>query len=74
MSETIPLKLTAKDFKTDQEVSRLLSLPVLAVVPVMQSVAERKWALRKRLLLGVGCAATVAGCLALVVYTFIRSA
>ena len=68
------LEYRDKSFKTDQEVSRLLSLPVLAVVPVMQSAGERKWALRKRLLIGVGCAATVAGCLAVVVYTFLRSA
>jgi polysaccharide chain length determinant protein (PEP-CTERM system associated) len=59
-------------FKTDDEVSSLLALPVLAVVPAMTSDAERRTRLRRRIAVGVGLGSTVAGCLALVVYTFVR--
>jgi polysaccharide chain length determinant protein (PEP-CTERM system associated) len=66
------LEYRDKSFKTDTEVMQVLSLPVLAVVPRMQSPAERKWAFRKRLALNVACGTTVTVCLAVVVYTFIR--
>jgi protein tyrosine kinase modulator len=66
------LEYLDKSFKNDQEVMRVLSLPVLAVVPFMQSASERKWAFRKRVLFNIGCSTVVVGCLAVVVYTFIR--
>ena len=59
-------------FKTDDEVAHHLALPVLAVVPLMQSDQERRSASKRRLLLGVGLGSTVAGCLAVLVYTFVR--
>jgi polysaccharide chain length determinant protein (PEP-CTERM system associated) len=59
-------------FKTDEEVARLLELPVLAVVPVMQSEVERRVTRRRRWLMHTGLATTVAGCLAVLVYTFVR--
>jgi len=40
-------------FKTDQEVSALLALPVLALVPLMSSEKERATARRRRLLVNV---------------------
>jgi polysaccharide chain length determinant protein (PEP-CTERM system associated) len=65
------LEYRDRTLKTDDEIAQLLSLPVLAVVPLMQSAAEAQWAFRKRLVLGLGFGATVAGCLAIVAYTLI---
>jgi polysaccharide chain length determinant protein (PEP-CTERM system associated) len=58
-------------FKTDYEVAGLLSLPVLAVVPLMRSDAERRAEFRKQLLLNLGLGSTVAVCLAVLAYTFV---
>lgn len=65
------LEYRDRTFKADDEVTRLLSLPVLAVVPMMQSAAEKKWAFRKRLMVGSACATTVIACFAVVAYTII---
>jgi polysaccharide chain length determinant protein (PEP-CTERM system associated) len=59
-------------FKTDDEVTNLLTLPVLAVVPLMQSDEDRERANKRRLVAGVGFGSTVLGCLAVLVYTFVR--
>ena len=59
-------------FKTDTEVTTVLTLPVLAVVPLMQSDEDRSRATRRRLFMGVGLGSTVLGCLAVLVYTFVR--
>ena len=59
-------------FKTDDEVARILTLPVLAVVPLMQSAADERRAFRNRLLIGAGLGTTVLGCLAVVLYTMVR--
>jgi polysaccharide chain length determinant protein (PEP-CTERM system associated) len=61
-----------KSFKTDEEITRVLSLPVLAVVPVMMTPAEQRWVSRRRLLLSFGCGTIVTACLAVVAYTFIH--
>jgi polysaccharide chain length determinant protein (PEP-CTERM system associated) len=58
-------------FKTDDEVTTQLACPVLAVVPLMQSDQDRRKATRRRWLMGFGLGSTVAGCLAIVVYTFV---
>ena len=58
-------------FKTDEEVAAQLACPVLAVVPLMQSDADRKKAVRRRLVMGIGLGSTVAGCLALLAYTLV---
>ena len=60
-----------QSFKADHEIVRLLALPVLAVVPTMQSVAEKKWAFRKRLLIASACTTTVLLGFAVVTYTFL---
>jgi polysaccharide chain length determinant protein (PEP-CTERM system associated) len=65
------LEFRDKSFKTDEEVLSVLSLPVLAVVPVMQSAAERKQQFRRQMILGIGLGSTVAGCLAVVAYSFL---
>jgi protein tyrosine kinase modulator len=58
-------------FKTDTELGGYVSLPVLAVVPVMMSGKEEKKAFRQRLLLNVSCGSAVLVCVALLTYTFI---
>lgn len=60
-----------KSFKTDTELSSVLALPVLAVVPLMESEAERRAAFRKRIFLTAGLGSTVAICAAVVAYAFI---
>jgi polysaccharide chain length determinant protein (PEP-CTERM system associated) len=59
-------------FKTDAEVTDLLALPVLAVVPIMQSDDDRRRATKRKVLVGIGLGSTVVGCLAVLVYTFVR--
>ena len=66
------LEYRDRTFKTDEEVARVLSLPVLAVIPLMRTAAEHKWALRRRICLVLGFSTTVAACLAIVAYTFIH--
>ncbi len=58
-------------FKTDEEVTTQLACPVLAVVPLMQSDQDRRKSTRRRWLMGFGLGSTVAGCLAILVYTFV---
>jgi polysaccharide chain length determinant protein (PEP-CTERM system associated) len=65
------LEYRDESFKVDHEVVRLLALPVLAVVPTMQSPTERKWAFQKRMLTAAACATTVLLGLAVVTYTLI---
>jgi protein tyrosine kinase modulator len=65
------LEYRDSSFKTDEEVTNVLALPVLAVVPVMQSDAERRRAFRWHVLTGLGLGSMVAVCLAVVIYTFV---
>jgi hypothetical protein len=65
------LEYRDKTFKTDEEVARVLSLPVLAVIPLMRTAAEQKWAWRRRACVALGFGTTVAACLAIVAYTFL---
>jgi succinoglycan biosynthesis transport protein ExoP len=60
-----------RSFKTDSELASVLALPVLAVVPLMESEAERRANFRKRLILNAGLGSTVIVCAALVAYTFV---
>jgi protein tyrosine kinase modulator len=66
------LEYRDSSFKTDTEVTTVLTLPVLAVVPLMQSDEDRDRATRRRLFMGFGLGSTVLGCLAVLVYTFVR--
>jgi len=61
-----------RGFKTDSDVARILSLPVLAVVPFMQSDRDLRRSRRRRWILHMGFGSVVAGCMAFVAYTFIR--
>ena len=58
-------------FQLDGEVTRITGLPVLAVVPLMLSSADRKRAFRWRWLTHIGLGGTVVGCLAVLGLTFI---
>ena len=58
--------------KTDEEVSGVLGLPVLAVVPHMESDKQRRKVLRRRVVVGVCLGSTVTACLAVVAYTLLR--
>jgi len=60
-------------FKTDDEVLRLLALPVLAVVPLMQSDQERGRSFRRRLAVSLVLGTAVVGCMAIVAYTFVTA-
>jgi polysaccharide chain length determinant protein (PEP-CTERM system associated) len=58
-------------FKTDDDITRVLALPVLAVVPVMQSTLEKRLAFRRGLLFSLSMCALVSVCLGVVVlFTF----
>lgn len=58
-------------FKTDRELVNVLALPVLAVVPWMESDTDQRAAFRRRL--GVGCAlgSLVVACLGVTAYLFL---
>jgi capsular polysaccharide biosynthesis protein len=66
------LEFRHSSFTTDTEVVNLLTLPVLAVVPLMQSDEDRARTNRRRVIVGAGLVSTVLGCLAVIVYTFVR--
>ena len=57
-------------FRNDDEILRLLALPVLAVVPVMASDVERRRQRFRGIALNVGLGSTVVVCLAAVAYSF----
>jgi protein tyrosine kinase modulator len=61
-----------RSFHVDDEITTVLSLPVLAVVPVMFSLDEKRQRRRRNLVLNVALGSTVAGCLAVVAYTFVH--
>ena len=66
------LEYRATGFQTDDDITRLLALPVLAVVPVMESAQEHRRAFRRRIVRDVSLATGVLVCLAVLVYTFAR--
>ena len=66
------LEYRDRSFRADQDVTRLLMLPVLAIVPVMQSDVERRRNFRRRVAANVALGGTVFSCLALVAYAFLR--
>lgn len=60
-------------FKTDDEVTSLLNLPVLATVPSMTSVRERQRERKRSMVIALALGSTVTVCLAvLVYYTFVN--
>jgi len=59
-------------FKTDAEVASLLALPVLSVVPLMLSAAERRHSRWRRRMFDVGLGGAVGLCAVVVIYTLAR--
>lgn len=66
------LEYRNSSMETDDELAGVLNLPVLAVVPAMESEADRRRRKRWRLIIGAGLGGVVAGCLAILAYTFVR--
>lgn len=66
------LEYRDRTFETDRDISTVLSLPVLASIPLMRSEAEERKQFLRRLGIDVGCGGLVAGCAALVFYTLVR--
>ena len=58
-------------FKTDTELAGITHLPVLAVVPMMESAGERRAAFRRRMIFNVAFGGVAAVCLAVVAYSFV---
>jgi uncharacterized protein involved in exopolysaccharide biosynthesis len=65
------LEYRDRSLKTEDDVKTIMSLPVLAVVPLMASQAERRRAFRFRLLKGAVLGSVVVACLAVYVRVFI---
>jgi uncharacterized protein involved in exopolysaccharide biosynthesis len=59
-------------FKTDEDISVSLGLPVVAVVPLMESAADHQRAVRRRLAVHAGLGATVFACVLVFVYALVR--
>jgi hypothetical protein len=58
-------------FRTDSEIASALSLPVLAVVPLMKAEVESKADFRKAMMLNAALASVVLVCMAVVAYSFV---
>lgn len=56
-------------FRLDGDITRALSLPVLATIPMMQSAAERRRNRRRRFAEAAVLGSVVAACIAVVAYT-----
>jgi len=59
-------------FRHTGEIRDVLQVPVLAVVPFMQSDDERRRSFKRRWMVRLALSMTVMGCLAVVAYTLIR--
>ena len=66
------LEYRDRSFKTDDEVTALLGLPVLAIVPLMLSDLEKRRARVRTAFVSVVFGTAVLACLAVVTYTFVR--
>jgi polysaccharide chain length determinant protein (PEP-CTERM system associated) len=66
------LEYRDRSFKTDDELTSVVHLPVLAVVPLMRSAKEKATAFRRKVLLNAALGSTVLVCLAVLAYTFVR--
>jgi polysaccharide chain length determinant protein (PEP-CTERM system associated) len=66
------LEYRDRSLKTDDEVKQVLSVPVLAIVPLMRSAAEQKRVRLRSAAVGLVFGTTVLMCLGVVAYTFVR--
>lgn len=67
------LEYRDRSFRSDEDIVSVLGLPVLAVVPIMKSEADRRRALARATMVNLGCAALVTGCLAICVYVYVTT-
>lgn len=67
------LEYRDRSFRSDDDVVSVLGLPVLAVVPIMKSEADRRRAMARATLTNLGCAALVTACLAVCVYVYVTT-
>jgi len=66
------LEYRDKSFATDEEVVRVLAVPVLAIVPFMESAAEKKRSIRIRVATRLTFGTTILACIAVVVYSIVH--
>jgi uncharacterized protein involved in exopolysaccharide biosynthesis len=66
------LEYRDRSFKTDQDVMGVLSVPVLASVPLMQSASEQRRRFWWSMLINVGCGGFVVICLAVTFRALVR--
>ncbi|PWT85091.1 MAG: hypothetical protein C5B57_03625 [Blastocatellia bacterium] len=66
------LEYRDRTFHADTDVANVLRVPVLGVVPLMQSEVERRRALRRQLSVRCGLGSIVVACLSLVVYVLLH--
>jgi uncharacterized protein involved in exopolysaccharide biosynthesis len=59
-------------FRHDEELTRVLGLPVLAIVPLMQTEQERRQALQRKVAISAVLGTGVCACMAVVLYAFVR--
>jgi polysaccharide chain length determinant protein (PEP-CTERM system associated) len=71
---TLIVILEARDrtFKTDNDLTQELALPVLAVVPFMASPQEQRLAARRRVALAIATGSIVAACIPVVIYSLLH--
>ena len=67
----VVLEYRDRSLKTDEEVSTVLSLPVLAVVPFMRSRRDQRLIRSRRVVVHAALAASVLGCFAVLAITFL---
>lgn len=60
-----------RSLKTNADVASVLALPVLAVVPLIETPVERRRARLRQLAVGCGLGSLVVACLSVVAYTFL---
>jgi capsular polysaccharide biosynthesis protein len=60
-----------RTFKRDDDITAIVGLPVLAVIPLMQSEEDRRSALWRGLVTNAGLGVFVAACLAFVAYVWV---
>lgn len=62
------LEVRDRTFRTDDDVTAVLGLPVLAVVPLMESEQDHRHELWKRIGIAIACLTVVVGCVVVFAY------
>lgn len=67
------LEYRDRGFRSEDDLRAVVGLPVLAVVPLMRSDADRRRLLWRRVITNLGLGAIVGACLAVCVYVYVSS-